>query len=110
MASKYPKLVLALSHSHDGWIVGTGADPSVDNPRDYDIIIPYSEWQKASSLIPLDAKPNHFGGWKCMSEGVEVDVWPGDIGWIMQRPGCLYVFQIATGIRWKKEDLLTQYK
>ena len=89
-----------MTHAHDAWVVGSGADPNNDKPRDYDIIVPYSEWQKACMLIPPDAKPNHFGGWKCQSEGVEVDVWPGDLGWIMQRPQMKYVWHVASGVRW----------
>lgn len=102
MASSQPKLVLALTYSHDAWVVGSGADPDHENPRDWDIIVPYSEWQKACSLIPMDAVPNHFGGWKCISEGVEVDVWPGDLGWIMQRPKLKFVWHMASGVRFKK--------
>ena len=103
MSSKYPKLVLALTHCHDAWIVGSGADPNNKEPRDYDILVPYSQWQKASSLIPMDAKVNTFGGFKCISDGIEIDVWAGDIGWLMQRPGCTYVLHLASGIRFKKE-------
>lgn len=101
MASKYPKLVLALTHAHDAWIVGSGADPDNEIPRDYDVVVPFSNWQEASMLIPMDAAPNHFGGWKCMSEQVEVDVWPGDIGWIMQRPQMKYIYHLKSGKRWK---------
>jgi len=38
-------------------------------------------------LIPKDAKPNTFGGWKfnVMMDGyqITIDVWPGDLGWLM---------------------------
>jgi len=102
MSSKYPKLVLDMTHAHDAWIVGSAADPNNENPRDYDVIVPHSEWQKACMLIPSNAKPNHFGGWKCISEEIEVDVWPGDLGWIMQRPQLLYVYHLSSGIRWTK--------
>lgn len=102
MASKHPKLVLSLTHFFDGWVVGSGADPDITNPRDYDIIIPFSRWAEASTLIPMDAVPNHFGGWKCISEGVEVDVWPGELGWIMQRPSLKHVWHPASGVRWSK--------
>lgn len=103
MASKLPKLVLDMTAAHDAWIVGSAANPNIDNPRDYDVIVPFSEWQKACMLIPSDAKPNHFGGWKCISEGKEVDVWPGDIGWIMQKPQSLYIWHPASGCRWNKQ-------
>lgn len=101
MASKLPKLVLALTHAHDAWIVGSGADPNNTEPRDYDVIVPYSEWQKACMLIPMDAKPNHFGGWKCISEGKEIDVWCGDLGWLMQKPQMKYIWHVASGVRWQ---------
>lgn len=103
MASKLPKLVISLTHSHNAWIVGSAANPKNNEPRDYDVIVPFSEWHKACMLIPMDASPNHFGGWKCISEGVEVDVWPGDIGVvIMQHPMSQFVWHPATGTRWNK--------
>ena len=102
MATTFPKLVLAMTHAHNAWLVGSAANPENNNPRDYDVVVPYSEWQKACMLIPSDAKPNHFGGWKCISEGKEVDIWPGDVAWLMQRPQTTYVWHLLSGIRWKK--------
>lgn len=103
MSSFYPKLVLSLAHAHDAWLVGSAADPENLLPRDYDMVVPYSEWQKACMLIPKDAKPNTFGGWKCTCNGVEVDVWPGELGWIMQRPRTKYALHIASGVLLKKQ-------
>lgn len=57
-----PKLVLDLVYAHSAWIVGSAANPDNKEPRDYDIIVPFSEWNKACMLIPMDAKVNHFGG------------------------------------------------
>jgi hypothetical protein len=54
-------------------------------------------------LIPNDAKSNHFGGWKCISEGIEVDVWTGDLGFLMKSPLSTYVWHPQSGIRYKKE-------
>ena len=67
---KYPALVSKLTTLFDGWIVGSAANPENVHPRDYDVLIPFSQWQLASALIPTDATPNTFGGWKCISEGV----------------------------------------
>ena len=65
MSSKFPALVIALTHNHDSWIVGSAANPNNLEFRDIDIIVPYSQWQSASALIPKDAVVNTFGGWKC---------------------------------------------
>ena len=77
MKRKLPSLVAMLTTSHDAWIVGSAADPDVENPKDFDVQVPYSEWGKACMLIPKDAKVNCLGGFKCKSDGVDVDVWPG---------------------------------
>jgi hypothetical protein len=66
------------------------------------VLVPFSQWQKACMLIPKEAVRNHFGGWKCISEGIEVDVWPADLSWIMQRPMLKFIWHPATGIRWTK--------
>jgi hypothetical protein len=74
---EYPPIVTKLVNFHDGWIVGSAAYRA--SPRDIDVLIPFSQWNKASLLIPPDAKPNTFGGWKFMDEGLEIDVWPGEL-------------------------------
>ena len=102
MSATLPKLVLDMCFAHDGWIVGSAADPENTKPRDYDVIVPFSEWRKAAMHIPEDAKRNHFGGWKCMSEGVEVDVWGGEIGWVMQSPLSKWVWHPQSGVRYIK--------
>lgn len=103
MANTLPKLVLALTYNHDSWIVGSAADPTNTSPRDYDVIVPFSEWGKAAHLIPSDAKPNVFGGWKCISEGQEVDVWAGDLGWLMRQAKAKWAWHPSSGVRLKKE-------
>jgi hypothetical protein len=62
-------------------------------------VIPFSHWKDAAMLIPKDAKVNTFGGWKCVSEGVEVDVWPGDLGWLMTNSAFTYAWHPRTGTR-----------
>lgn len=103
MATSLPRLVARLTHYHEAWIVGSAADPANKTPRDYDILIPLSKWQDAAGLIPEDAVSNSFGGFKCIvEEGIEVDIWPGELSWIMQRPQSQYAWQPKTGIRLMK--------
>ena len=106
MSSKYPALIIALIHNHDAWIVGSAANPDNKDPRDIDIIVPFSQWQSASALIPKDAKVNTFGGWKCQCKindlTIEVDVWPGDLGWLMQHPQAQWAFHPRSGTRLQK--------
>lgn len=73
-----PRLVARLTEAHNAWIVGSAANPDVNaaNVRDWDVAVPFQNWDEAALLIPGDAKPNTFGGWKVITEGVEIDVWP----------------------------------
>jgi hypothetical protein len=104
MSSQFGNIVNGLTHNHDAWVVGSAADPENKNPRDIDIMVPYSSWGPASSLIPKDAKVNSFGGWKFTEQGVEVDVWPGELSWILQRPRTKFVWHPKTGIRFQRYE------
>lgn len=104
MSLKIPKLVALLSVNFEAWIVGSAADPNNKEPRDWDVIVEFSQWEKAASLIPLDAKPNSFRGWKCFEEGVEIDVWPGEIGFVMRSSKSKYAWHYLTDTRWVKMD------
>jgi hypothetical protein len=55
-------------------------------PNDYDLLVPHHAWQTIALLIPEDARPNKFGGWRFLVDAkdadghaceAEVDVWPG---------------------------------
>lgn len=74
---KYPALVSKLGECADAWLVGSAVLNEV--PRDYDVIIPFSHWVQAAMVIPENAVPNTFGGWKCISENKEIDVWPAEL-------------------------------
>lgn len=50
-------------------------------------------------LIPSDAIPNTFGGWKCQSEGREVDVWPGDLSSLFTNHLCRDAWHPKTNTR-----------
>lgn len=100
----YPKLVANLVTNFNAWITGSAANPETDlkTVRDWDIIVPFSEWVKAASCIPMNAVPNRFGGWKCISERQEVDVWPDDLTNIMPQRATNYLWHPRTNMRWKK--------
>lgn len=51
MSRTLPVLAAKLCFAHGGWIVG-GACVS-DTPRDFDIVIPISNWTDAAMLVPL---------------------------------------------------------
>lgn len=118
MSATLPRIVLALTHNHRAWIVGSAADPKNKDPRDYDVIVPYSEWGAAAHLILSNAEVNSFGGWKLSVKfgykknvsrmfkaavrWIEIDVWPGELSWVMERPQCMYAWSPATGVRLTK--------
>lgn len=101
MSSTLPKLVVALCTNFDAWIVGSAADPSNDNPRDIDVLVPIYSWGQACHLIPKNAKVNSLGGWKCFDD-IEIDIWPGDLGWLMQSSRSKYAWHPRSGIRLQK--------
>lgn len=99
VSSKLPKIIALLTHNFDAWIVGSAANPVEANPRDWDILVPYHKWHAAVSLVPTDAKPNTFGGWKFNVEGVEVDMWPGDLSWLASHPLFRYAWHPLSNAR-----------
>ena len=96
---KYPELVTKLTSICDGWLVGSSADPNVSEPRDYDVFIPFKYWREASNYVPKDAKVNRMGGFKCISEGVEVDVWTGEMSDFLQSNFFSFAYNPKTGVR-----------
>lgn len=74
---KYPELVTKLTTICNAWIVGGAVDN--ENPIDYDLYIPFSKWREACAIIPKDSKINRMGGFKCVSEAIDVDIWTGDM-------------------------------
>lgn len=98
-----PKIVSKLTHFHEAWVVGGAADPENEFPRDWDVLVPLTKWQDAAGLIPDNAKVNSFGGFKIVEDGIVIDVWPGELSWLMQRPKCNYVWSPKSGVRYKKQ-------
>lgn len=95
-----PELATKLCYTASGWVIGGAAREQ--EPKDYDILIPFAYWHIACQLIPRDAHPNTFGGWKCESGGKIVDVWPADLGILMQDNLCRDLWHPKTGARFKK--------
>lgn len=98
---KYPALVTKLTSNCQAWIIGSSIDS--ENPRDYDIFVPMAYWKLACSIIPVDAKINRMGGFKCMSEGKEVDVWTGCMSEFLASNYFKSAFHPQTGIKIKRE-------
>ena len=95
----YPRLVGQLVTLYDAWIVGGAANPQADNVRDFDVMVPYRNWPKASLIIPKNATVNTFGGWKCESDGKVVDVWPDDLDTILNSNLNIYAWHPRSGTR-----------
>ncbi len=58
-----------------------------------------SLYGEACSLIPKDATINRMGGFKCYSEGIEVDVWTGDMNDFAASNYFKFAFHPKTGVR-----------
>ena len=95
MTQRLPKIVSKFCYGHNAWIVGSGARD--DNPKDYDLAIPFSNWKQAGMLIPIDARPNSFGGWKFYQEGVPIDIWPCELGQLMTNEMVTHLWHPQSG-------------
>lgn len=105
-----PALAAKLVYTCDAWILGSAAAPDADliSVRDFDILVPTANWIQAAQMIPPDAKPNTFGGWKCVSEGRTVDVWPNDLGKELARALNLFVWHPQSGARFQRVEGLSK--
>ena len=84
--SEAPALVRTFCLNHSGWLIGGAAKAlinkeAISSIKDWDVMIPFSEWHQACLLIPVTAFSNKFGGWKIVSKGREtkIDVWPDSL-------------------------------
>lgn len=98
-----PKLVCSLVYGHNAWVVGSGAKEGSENPRDWDVLVPFQNWFEACFLIPKNAYPNTFGGWKCETDEGFVDVWPGDLGSFFLLSAAKFAWHPKSGIRLEKK-------
>ncbi len=102
MARDIPVVAAKLCYGFGGWVVG-GAVTS-EHPKDWDIAIPFENWSGAAMLIPGDSTPNAFGGWSFCSEGVEYDVFPCSLSWLMQNRKCTVLWNPKTGDVFRRCD------
>lgn len=74
-----PRIVYLMC-VHGALLVGSVAKKLMGEKiesNDYDLLVPLEKWQTIALLIPEDAKPNKFGGWRFKDDkGNEIDVWP----------------------------------
>ena len=111
MKKTLPPVVTKLCYGSSAWIVGSGADPSIENPRDWDVAVSFSEWRSAALLIPARAKPNRFGGWVFStpsdqdkySKTVVVNVWPFDMAVFLTYNPVHWVWHPETGARFMRD-------
>ena len=102
MKKKYfmPALVRKIvGTSIKAWIVGGAAIPGAKKIKDWDIAVSFSDWHKIAPLIPKDARPTLFGGWKCSDDGWDIDVWPSEVVDIFQCDKCEWMWQPQLNIR-----------
>ena len=101
-SKKLPPLVTKLVTFCDAWIVGGYLYNN--DARDIDLFIPFKHWQLASSYIPKDAKINTMGGFKCLIDNVEIDIWTGDMNDFLQSNYFRQCYSPKYGIFIKRED------
>lgn len=97
--NQLPRMVRLICSLSNAWLVGSSADPKNPSPKDYDIAVPFQDWRRISALIPKDSKTTMFGGWKFVSDGKVVDVWPDDIINIFSCSKCDWMWQPIKNIR-----------
>jgi len=101
MARMLPALAAKLCTLHDAWVIGSAAHPNADlsTVKDFDICVPFSNWKSAAALMPANATVNTLGGWKSVSEGAVVDVFPVDMGWLLTNADVKHIWHPRTGAR-----------
>lgn len=88
---RLPELVRLLAFAADATIVGSAAKymvdgvPGTSEPRDWDLIVPYQDWQRVALTLHHSTRMNlnSFGGihaiWEENGQQHELDVWPSSI-------------------------------
>lgn len=97
-----PRIVHSLVHIGSGsWIVGSVADPNKtfdaqNLPKDYDILVPYSEWLAVSMQLPNQGTVvgmTRFGGFRMRLNTDEMlDIWPGELSAFFLNPPTKYAW------------------
>lgn len=99
----YAALVNKLTTICDGWLIDSGAERPFKRPRDYGVFIPLSKWREACAIIPKDARVNKLGRFKCISEGIEVDVWTGEMNSLLASNYFRCAYHPQTGVKIVRE-------
>lgn len=90
--SNAPDIVRTLCLNYSAFIIGSAAKYLLDEEdsfRDWDIVVPLSQWGLAQRLIPKDATHNTFGGSKVILHEKStnrthfIDIWAADISFVM---------------------------
>lgn len=84
--SNAPHIVRVLCQNHSAFIIGGGAKYLMDysdSCKDWDIVVPLSQWGLAQRLIPKEAIHNTFGGSKIIDESYVVDIWGMDLSQVI---------------------------
>lgn len=80
-----PIFVKQICLSYDAYIVGSGAayisgEEGIKANNDWDIIIDPLDWDKfLPFMLDKQFKLNSWGGFKLLSEGKEIDIWPASL-------------------------------
>lgn len=82
--SNLDPFIRSLLYVHRGYVVGSGAEflinQNAPEPRDWDIIIPLTNWNKCMKGIPKGSPSNTFGGVKVtLTNGDTCDIWAQEI-------------------------------
>lgn len=100
MANTLPKFVSKICYAASAWIVGGGARE--ENPRDWDVAVPFAHWKVAAMLMPPDAKPNSFGGWRVVVDDKKIDVWPCDLADLLTNAKMADLWHPQSGARYTR--------
>lgn len=100
---KLTPFVCKVCTYYDAWVVGGAALPGAKEIRDIDIVIPFEHWNQAVLLVPKDAVMNTFGGYKFLEGGIEIDVWPDNIGKLLTLSQFTNFWNPIKSLRWNKE-------
>ncbi len=98
----------------DGWLVGSSvvAILNGEEVKDYDIIVPYKNWDIAIlSLKNYPFELNTFGGFKFKIPSTKegkfdyLDIWPQDVDTFMKvAPKCPYLFNLQRQKLYKTDE------
>ena len=100
MSSKVVKAVVPFTQL-GCWVVGGAANPDNIKPRDWDLIAPFEIWDLVAPIIPANAVPNSFGGWKFIVDGIEIDLWPGSLAKFLANPHSQFIWHPLSGRRFQ---------